>query len=110
MKKALSLILVLALCLSVCACGSPKTLKEALTEQAADYVKSYAAKELQDKYTQEDVIIRDISKYKEVYTILGTFTYVQDGAPLAASFKLQAEEISTNRFQFEMVAFLTVQP
>ena len=108
MKKTIALLLALVLCLSLCACGSPKSLVEALTEQATDYVKSYAAENIQDKYAQEDVIIRDISKHEEVYTILGTFTYVQDGAPLAAPFKVQAIETSTNRFQFEMVAFLTV--
>ena len=108
MKKLIALTLILALCLALCACGSPKTLKEALTEQATDYVKSYAAEDIRDKYTQEDVIFRDISKYEDVYTILGTFTYVQDGAPLAAPFKLEAVETSTNQFQFEMIAFLTV--
>ena len=108
MKKLIALILILTLCLALCACGSPKTLKEALTEQATSYVMHYADSEIQDKYTQEDVIIRDISKYKDVYTILGTFTYVQDGAPLAAPFKLEAVETSTNQFQFEMIAFLTV--
>jgi hypothetical protein len=31
MKKALSLLLVLVMCLSLCACGAPKTFEEAVT-------------------------------------------------------------------------------
>ena len=108
-KKTIVIVAAFILCISLCACGNPQSLKEALTEQATDYVKSYATEDISDEYTQEDVIIKDISKYEDVYTILGTFTYVQDGAPLAAPFKLEAVETSANHFKFEMIAFLTTE-
>ena len=106
MKKLVALLLLAALCLSLMACSQPKSLKEALEEQASAYIKRAAAQRIQGDYIEEDVIIRDISKNGEIYTIQGTFLYVQDGAPLAVIFALEAKEVSPNEFTFKLLVFL----
>ena len=105
MKKFVALLLLAALCLSLMACSQSKSLKEALEEQASAYIKGVAAQRIQGDYTIKDVIIRDISRDGEIYTIRGIFGYAQDGNYYSTFFVLKAEETSPKQFQFRVQAF-----
>lgn len=49
MKKTISIILVLALCMSLCACGAPKTFEEA-TEKAEEKIAEWDSQKYNGYY------------------------------------------------------------
>ena len=111
MKKALSLILALVLCLSLCACGGSKTSpEERLNEEAKKFVIAYLNSSVGDLITGSptvEIASKTVIKENE-WAILGTATITTngEGQTLSAKFGIVATyNPESGEFEFSKVEF-----
>ena len=99
MKKILSIILVLVMCLSMCACGETKLSPE---ERLNDEVKKYISENYRIEigaYTSEPVNV-DIASVEDIaeneWAVLGTYTIKINNEIMSAKFGIVATYDETN--------------